>query len=173
MANLAPAVSYQINNASLMIGPNLVGTKGSFTFNPNNEIRNIATEEGYPSPIQGYHRIISWNATLVGECTQLDSGSWPAIYEKGSTVTGTDVLPYKANLFYTAGTYHSGIAVFGTLGDSSRFAVQFPLGLVTDYEWSGDAKAEGAVKCTFTAVLTTTQAALDKNVAPYKITLNY
>ena len=156
-----------------MIGPNLIGTRGSFTFNANRDIRNIAVEEGYPSPIQGYDRIIGWNATLTGEITQLDSGSWPAIYEKGATLSGTDVLPYKANLFYTAGTYHSGVAVFGTLGDGSRFAVQFPLAAVTSYEWSGDPKAEGSVNCTFDAVLTTTQAALDKNVAPYKITLNF
>lgn len=173
MANLSSAVNYQINNASLFL--NLVdpiGTRGSASFNANREVRNIATEEGYPSPIQGYDRVISWNATITAEVTQVNSGTWGFLFERGSTVTAGEAFPANANLFYTAGQYFSGVALTGTLGDGTKIAVQFPLALLNTYEWSSDSQNEGSVSCTFTAVLSSSAASVSKDAAPYKIDLS-
>lgn len=173
MANLSTATSYQINNASLFINTaDPIGTRGSASFNANREVRNIATEEGYASPIQGYDRVISWNATITAEVTQLNSGSW-SLFEKGGTVVAGDLIPANANLFYTAGQYFSGIALVGTLGDGTRIGVKFPLGLLNTYEWSSDSQNEGAVSCTFTAVLSTTAASVSKDACPFTIDLSY
>lgn len=155
----------------LMAGNVVLGvSRGSFTFDPGKQIRNIDFD-GKSSPMAGLDRIVAYDAKLSGVLLEWNEATLEMLEHGaalGAAVSGVQLLaPRDANTLFTSDNiwYVDNLRFLMDLSDGTIASILFAKAAVESWSVKGAPGGEGELSVVFGARL----AGTDPDPCPYAL----